>query len=219
MREVEGARIQVSTVPWWLLLITGVAAVVLGILLIMAPLMLPFQNTGALMQFVGIYWLVTGVFFTVSIIVERSHWVWRLFSGILSTAAGVFLSIAAALLLVVGPFWGAFVFSTTLIVAAAVMGMVVGILLFFLVFIERSWGVGMLAVLSIILSVFLFLSPFISMVALPFVAGGLAILGGIAAIVSSFSNRKESAIPAPTGGSNAINRRNLHLEQKLKYAR
>jgi uncharacterized membrane protein HdeD (DUF308 family) len=36
--------------------------------------------------------------------------------------------------------------------------------------------------------------------ALPFVFGGLAILGGIAAMVSSFSNRKEPAMAAPTEG-------------------
>jgi uncharacterized membrane protein HdeD (DUF308 family) len=195
MREIEGARTQGSTVPWWLVLITGVAAVVLGILLIMAP----FRPTMALVPFVGIYWLVTGVFFIVSIIVERSHWVWRLFSGVLGIIAGVFLSIAAALLLV-NPFRSAIVLLTTLIVVAAIMGIIIGILLFLLAFIERSWGVGVLAVLSIILSIILFLSLFIVVSGLPFVAGGLAILGGIAAIVSSFSKRKEPAIPAPTGG-------------------
>jgi uncharacterized membrane protein HdeD (DUF308 family) len=67
-------------------------------------------------------------------------------------------------------------------------------------FFERSWGVGILAVLSIIFGILMFLNPLITAVALRFALGGLVILGGIAVIVSSFSNRKEPAIPASIEG-------------------
>jgi uncharacterized membrane protein HdeD (DUF308 family) len=191
MSEVEGTRTQMPMVPWWLMLVTGVAAVLLGIFLIMAPV----RTTVTLVQFLGIYWLITGVFSLVSIIVDRSHWVWKLFSGILGIAAGVFI-----VQLPLWSAWSAVVLLTTLLFVAAGAGIIVGILLLAMAFIERSWGVGILAVLSIIFGIVLFLNPLIAAAALPFVLGGLAIMGGIAAIVSSFSSRKEPAIAASTGG-------------------
>jgi uncharacterized membrane protein HdeD (DUF308 family) len=173
------------------MLITGIAVVVLGIFLIFAPA----ETVVALVQILGIYWLITGVFSLVSLIVDRSHWVWKLFSGILGIVAGLFL-----LLL---PLWGigiSAILLTSLIFAAAGMGILVGCTLLIEAFIERSWGMGILAVLSIIFGIILFLNPLIVAVALPFVFGALAILGGIAAIASSFFNRKEPAMAAPTEG-------------------
>jgi uncharacterized membrane protein HdeD (DUF308 family) len=183
---MEGVRTRISAIPWWLMLITGVAAVLLGLFLIIAPA----QTVVVLVQFVGIYWLITGIFSIVSIIVDRSHWVWKLFSGVLGIVAGLFI--------IQHPLWSAAIVPTTVVVIAASMGVIVGIMLLVWAFVERSWGVGILAVLSIILGIVLFLSPFIAAAALPYVVGGLAILGGIAAIVSSFSNRKEPAVQAPT---------------------
>jgi uncharacterized membrane protein HdeD (DUF308 family) len=84
MSEVEGVRTQIPRAPWWLMLITGVAVVVLGIFLIIAPA----QTLVTLVQILGIYWLITGLFSLVSLIVDRSHWVWKLFSGILGIVAG-----------------------------------------------------------------------------------------------------------------------------------
>src|SRR5918992_3373671 len=94
MNEMEGVRAQIPTVPWWLMLITGIAPVVLGIFLIIAPV----QTVVALVQFLGAYWLITGVFSIVSIIIDRSNWVWKLFSGILGIAAGAGILVGSALL-------------------------------------------------------------------------------------------------------------------------
>jgi uncharacterized membrane protein HdeD (DUF308 family) len=146
-------------------------------------------------QFLGVYWLITGVFSIVSIIIDRSNWVWKLFSGILGIAAGVFIALL--------PLWitvGAVILLTSLLLVAAGAGILVGSALLIMAFFERSWGVGVLAVLSIIFGIIMFLNPLIAAVTLRLVLGGLTILGGIAAIVSSFSSRKEPAIQAPTGG-------------------
>jgi uncharacterized membrane protein HdeD (DUF308 family) len=191
MNEMEGTRTQIPTVPWWLMLITGVAAVLLGFFLIFAPA----RTVVALVQFLGIYWLITGVFSLVSIIVNRSNWVWKLFSGVLSIAAGIFI-----VQLPLWAQWTALTLLTSLIFVAAGAGIIAGGVFLVLAFIERNWGVGILAALSIILGIVLFLNPLIAVAALPFVLGGLAILGGIGAIASAFSNRKEPAVQAPTGG-------------------
>jgi uncharacterized membrane protein HdeD (DUF308 family) len=191
MNEMEGVRAQIPTVPWWLMLITGIAAVVLGIFLIIAPV----QTVVALVQFLGVYWPITGVSSIVSIIIDRSNWVWKLFSGILGIAAGVFIVLLQLWITV-----GAVILLTSLLFVAAGAGILVGSALLIMAFFERSWGVGVLAVLSIIFGIIMFLNPLIAAVTLRLVLGGLTILGGIAAIVSSFSSRKEPAIQAPTGG-------------------
>jgi uncharacterized membrane protein HdeD (DUF308 family) len=191
MSEVEGTRTQILRGPWWLMLITGIAAVVLGIFLIMAPV----RTTVALVQILGIYWLITGVFSLVSIIVDRSNWVWKLFSGILSIVAGIFIMLL--------PLWvteGAVIFLTSLLFVAAGVGILGGSALLIVAFFEKNWGVGILAVLGIIFGIVMFLNPLIAAVALRLALGGLAILGGIAAIVSPFSNRKRPAMAASTGG-------------------
>jgi uncharacterized membrane protein HdeD (DUF308 family) len=188
VNEMESVRTQILRGPWWLMLITGIAAVVLGIFLILAPV----RTTVALVQILGIYWLITGVFSLVSLIVNRANWAWKLFTGILSIAAGVFI------LLLPLSFTGTLLAS--LLFTAAAAGILAGSALLVVAFFERSWGVGILAVLSIIFGILMFLNPLITAVALRFALGGLVILGGIAVIVSSFSNRKEPAIPASTEG-------------------
>jgi uncharacterized membrane protein HdeD (DUF308 family) len=191
MSEVEGTRTQILRGPWWLMLITGIAAVVLGIFLIMAPV----RTTVALVQILGIYWLITGVFSLVSIIVDRSNWVWKLFSGVLSIVAGIFIMLL--------PLWvteGAVIFLTSLLFVAAGVGILGGSALLIVAFFEKNWGVGILAVLGIIFGIVMFLNPLIAAVTLRLALGGLVILGGIAAIVSSFSNRKRPAMAASTGG-------------------
>ena len=76
---------EVQVVPWWLVLLEGIAAVIVGLLLL--------TNTGAtlaiLIQVLGLYWIIKGVLALVSLFVDRSMWGWKLFVGILSIIAGV----------------------------------------------------------------------------------------------------------------------------------
>jgi uncharacterized membrane protein HdeD (DUF308 family) len=193
MSEVGSTRTQTPRAPWWIMLITGVATVVLGIFLIFAPA----ETVVALVQILGIYWLITGVFSLVSLIVDvdRSHWVWKLFGGILGIVVGLFL-----LLL---PLWAvgiSVILLTSLVFIAATLAVAVGSIHLILVFTEKSWGHGILGVLSIIFGIILFLNPLIVVEALPFIFGALAILGGIGVIVLSFSNRKEPGMATSSGG-------------------
>src|ERR671914_999028 len=102
------------------------------------------------------------------------------------------MGIAAGVFIALLPLWitvGAIILLTSLLFVAAGAGILVGSALLIMAFFERSWGVGVLAVLSIIFGIIMFLNPLIAAVTLRLVLGGLTILGGIAAIVSSFSSR------------------------------
>jgi uncharacterized membrane protein HdeD (DUF308 family) len=57
-------------------------------------------------------------------------------------------------------------------------------------------GAGILGVLTIIFGLVLVLNPLIGLLALPFVLGGVMLVGGIAAIVASFRLRSSPATTA-----------------------
>ena len=58
---------QTPSVPWWLVLLQGIALLILGALLLTNPAM----TTIVLIQFLGIYWLVKGIFEIVSIFIDH----------------------------------------------------------------------------------------------------------------------------------------------------
>ncbi|NJN84083.1 MAG: hypothetical protein HC802_18620 [Caldilineaceae bacterium] len=74
-------------VPWWIVLIEGIAALVIGILLLQSPV----ETTVFLIQVLGIYWLITGIMSLVNIFIDSHMWGWKLFSGILGIVAGIWI--------------------------------------------------------------------------------------------------------------------------------
>src|SRR5256885_2347017 len=82
--------------PWWLLLLAGVAAIILGILFLVSPWITLLLS----IQFLGYYWCVIGVLSLMRLFVDRSQWVWSLITGILGILAG--------LMVISHPLWSTF---------------------------------------------------------------------------------------------------------------
>ena len=76
-----------ATMPWWIVLIQGIAAIIIGVLLLTNPL----QTAAIIVWSVGLYWVITGVISLVRIFTDRGHTFWKLFSGIIGIIAGWFL--------------------------------------------------------------------------------------------------------------------------------
>ncbi len=87
MAAVTRESTETLPVPWWLVLIQGIAGVIIGLLLLINPL----KTTVFLVQFLGIYWFVSGIFGIVSIFLDKSMWGWKLFAGLLGIFAGVLI--------------------------------------------------------------------------------------------------------------------------------
>lgn len=163
--------------PWWLLLIEGVAAVIIGILLFTAPA----RTAIILVQFVGIYWLISGIFALISLFMDRTAWGWKLFMGILGILAGIFvLQNQLASPIIVG---------ATLIIILGVQGILIGIVQLIRAFQGGGWGIGILGVLSIVFGIILLSNTLIATALLPWVLGGFAIAFGILAIIMAFRMR------------------------------
>ena len=183
IEEVYGldvAAAEPAAFPWWLVLLEGLAALLIGILLVTNPGI----TVLTLVVFLGVYWLVGGVFDLVSIFLDHRRWGWRLFTGVLGIIAG--------LVIVRNPLWAGLAVPTTLVYVLGIIGVIVGGARLVGAFTGGGLGEGLLGVVSIILGIFLLMRPLISLQFLVYVIGFWAIAGGVAMIVGAFWLRRET---------------------------
>jgi uncharacterized membrane protein HdeD (DUF308 family) len=77
--------------PWWLTLIGGILAIVVGALLIWGNLVTQVKTYLLLVEVLGIWWLVDGIFDIVHMFMDHTQWAWKLFIGIVSIIAGGYI--------------------------------------------------------------------------------------------------------------------------------
>ena len=165
---------------WWLLLLEGISTFILGLLLLTQPA----STSAIIVVFVGVYWLVLGIFAIVRIFTKggRAHWGWSLVTGIIGIIAGI---------LVLGhPVLSTIVLAETLVLVIAIAGIVMGVL--DIVRGAQGDGAGaiILGVLSILIGIWLLVNPFASAVAVPLMLGIFGLIGGILMIIHAFRLRK-----------------------------
>ena len=165
--------------PWWAVLVQGIFSIIIGLLL----LAYPGATTLVIVQFIGVYWLVTGMFSLVSIFTDRSMWGWKLFAGVIGIMAG--LSIMRH------PLWSTLMVPTVLVMFMGFSGLFIGVAGLISAFQGGGWSAGILGGLSLLFGILLLGSPFIAALALPWVYGVLGLAGGIAAIFAAFRQRGE----------------------------
>lgn len=164
----------VKEVPWWLVLIQGIAALILGLFLISSPGATLF----ILIQFLGIYWLISGIFQIIGMFIDSTAWGWKLFAGIIGILAGIAV--------LNHPLWSALLVPTVLVFILGIQGIIVGIVGIVTAFKGAGWGAGILGALSIVFGIVLLANPILGAAALPWVLGIFGIVGGIAGIIAAF---------------------------------
>jgi len=169
---------EVKLMPWWLVLLEGIALIVLGLLFLAKPGM----TTLVVVQLLGIYWLVAGMFRIISIFLDRAMWGWKLFAGILGIIAG--------LIVVRNPLWSTVILGNTLIVLVGIMSIVMGAISLWRAFKGAGWGEGILGAVSILLGILLLANVWLFTFSLPWTLGLLSIVGGVLAIWGSFQVKK-----------------------------
>ncbi len=168
---------QTQEIPWWLVLIQGIFAVLIGLLLLISP----GVTTFVLIQFLGFYWLISGIFGIVSIFIDNSLWGWKLFAGILGILAGIAI--------IQNPLWSTLVVPSTLVIILGVEGLIIGVVNLIQAFSGGGWGVGILGALSILFGILLVTNPLIGAATLVILLGILGLVGGISSIIYAFRVR------------------------------
>jgi uncharacterized membrane protein HdeD (DUF308 family) len=166
--------------PWWLLLLQGVVSILVGLLLVTQPV----GTTVLLVTFFGWYWLFAGIITLVSLAWNRANVGWRIASGLLSVIAGLWVISA-------GPIVGTIAVLGAATLVIGILGVLVGVSDLVRASRGAGWGVGVLGALSLIIGLAIVFDVPRYAVALPWVWGLLAIIGGVAAFVHSFTLRRE----------------------------
>jgi len=162
-------------VPWWLILLDGIVGLIIGILLIAYP-----QATLTfIVVLLGIYWLIAGIFKIISIFVDSAQWGLKLLIGVLGIIAGI--------IVLQYPFMSKNVVAFTFILILGIDGIIIGILALIQAFQGGGWGTAIMGILSILFGIIILANAWISsIIALPYILGVFAIVGGILGIIMAF---------------------------------
>jgi uncharacterized membrane protein HdeD (DUF308 family) len=170
--------------PWWLLLVQGIAAVIIGAILLWSPAKTKVETYTLLVWFLGVYWVVAGILDLVHMFTDHTAWGWKLFTGIVSILAGGWIlmyPVAAALTL-----------PRIFVLVLGIWGLMYGVILLIMAFQGGGWGAGILGVLGIIFGlilVFNYSTPGAGLSML-WTAAVFAVIGGIVMIVQAFRQRR-----------------------------
>ena len=173
----EALSTETKARPWWLLLIEGIAAIIVGILLFTST----EKTVVVLVQFIGLYWMIRGIFDIVSIFIDHTAWGWKLFMGIIGIIAGM--------LILQNTLWAAVFVPATLVWIMGLYGIFGGIVMLIQAFKGGGWGAGIMGVIFILLGIFILGNVFITTVTWIWLSGFILVIGGIVAIVQAFRQR------------------------------
>lgn len=168
---------QKNATPWWLILIFGIAQIIVGILFWTDPKAMSVITVWV----IGLYWLVTGAYYLVSLIWDRRRWGWKLFAGIIGILAGWFLvdpngsTLQATL-----------AFGGAVILVLAIQGIMMGIMGLIAAFQGGGWGAGIMGAISIVIGFLLLGNIWAATIVLPLVIAIFAIVGGIFSVIMAF---------------------------------
>lgn len=171
--------ISVPSVPWWVLLMEGIFALMIGLFLVFAPGM----TSIFLVTVLGLYFLIRGVIALVQIFTGSTGlpWGWLLFCGIVGIIAG--------LAMLRHPLYATILTGSILVIIIAGAALIMGVAGVILAFMGAGWGMGIVSALSILISILLFANLLVATAILPLIIAGFLIVGGIATIIFSLSLR------------------------------
>lgn len=165
-----------NLVPWWLVLLEGLAALIIGIYLITSPI----ETTIVLVRMLGWYWLFVGIFTIVNIFLDRTGWVWRAINGILGILAGI--------VVINHPFFSALFIPATLVTIAGILAIGFGLLRLYWA-LKEGWSSAIAGVINIIIGLLILGHPMLGIVTLMYLAAIVSIVGGIATIYLAIKMR------------------------------
>jgi uncharacterized membrane protein HdeD (DUF308 family) len=169
-----------ESLPWWLILMEGVMAAIFGLLLLIAP----GATLVFLVQVLGIYLFIAGIFRIVGVFADASLWGLKLTAGVLCILAG--------LLVLDHPLWSGVMVPTLLVFYVGFLSIFQGGIGIFLAFRGGGWGIGILGILGVLFGFILVIYPLVGVAALPFVLGIFMLVGGIVAVVRGFQVRRQA---------------------------
>jgi len=178
-----------TTSTWWIVLLEGIVTLIFGLLLLFSPTMALL----ILVQFVGSYWLISGLFAIVEIFAANrtAFKGWLLFYGIVGILAGLAVLRYPLVSMILIP--------TVLVVFLGIAGILMGMVSLVQGFTGRGGWTIVLAILDILIGLFLLARPLIIALALPLLIGIFATLAGISLIIAALRIRNRGTVSVEPG--------------------
>ena len=183
MKKADRSDRRHRTHSWWVHLLWGLSAIVLGILLLTRPVI-----TGVfLVRLMGVFWLVGGVIdFVHAVFAREKGWGW--------TVGGAIVGILAGLVILGHPVVGMVITAATLFLVAAFTAIVSGAtnILGCRNRTEESWSWRrfFLGVLQIIIGIFMLWHPVLGTLTFATALGLIAIVGGVGSVGLAIGARR-----------------------------
>jgi uncharacterized membrane protein HdeD (DUF308 family) len=170
--------------PWWLMLIEGIALFVIAAVLLWAPIKTRVNTYMLLVQLLGLYWVIQGIFNIVAMFMDHKGWGWKLFIGIVSIIAGGYI--------LMYPIATGLVLPQIFVLMLGIWGLMEGIVLLIMAFRGGGWAAGILGVLAIVFGGILIANYSVPGMGLTmiWVAAVWGLIGGIVMVVQAFRLRK-----------------------------
>ncbi|HJT58172.1 MAG TPA: HdeD family acid-resistance protein [Ktedonobacteraceae bacterium] len=167
---------------WWLMLLRGIVAIILGLIVLFDPGIALL----AIIYVFGAYALIDGILSVIVAIAERRYlprWGWLVVEGV----AGIILGIIAF----------AWPGETALILlyVVAIWAVVTGVMEIAAAFTVGSWLLGLTGVLSIVFGIILFVHPGAGLLSILWLLGVYGIVFGIVLIVHAFQLHSQPSSP------------------------
>jgi uncharacterized membrane protein HdeD (DUF308 family) len=170
--------------PWWLTLVMGIAAVIVGGILLFGSLTAQARTYLLLVQLLGIWWLVDGIVNIIYLFTDRTAWGWKLFSGIVGLLAGGWILIY--------PVYAAVALPRIFVLIIGIWGLFHGMEMLFMGFRARAWGAVILGLITLVFGLILIANYDEAGwgLSLIWVAALFGFIGGFAMIFRAFQDRK-----------------------------
>jgi uncharacterized membrane protein HdeD (DUF308 family) len=170
--------------PWWLTLVMGIAAVVVGGILLFGSLTMQARAYLLLVQLLGIWWLVDGIMNIVQIFTDRRQWGWKLLMGIVGIIAGTWILIY--------PVYAGLALPSIFVLVLGIWGVIEGGILFFMAFKGGGGAHAILGIFAFFFGLVLIAAYTIpgSGLALAWVAALVGFIGGCVLIYRALQQRK-----------------------------
>ncbi len=170
--------------PWWLTLVLGIAAIIVGALLLWGNLVTQVRTYFLLVEVLGIWWLVDGIFDIVGLFVDRTAWGWKLFIGVVSIIAGGYILMYPVIVGLELP--------QLFVLLLGIWGVVKGFVLLLLAFQGGGWAAGIMGVITLIFGFILIANYGVPGwgLSLVWVAAVFAFIGGFFMVFRAFQQRK-----------------------------
>jgi uncharacterized membrane protein HdeD (DUF308 family) len=162
--------------PWWIVVIEGIVAFVIGLFLLFEPV----TTTITLMQILGLFWFLGGVLLILSLLMDRENTRWKLLSGLLGIITGALVFIYPYI---------PFVILSLLVIILGILSIVYGALRLVWAFKGGGLVMAILGVLLVAIGILLLANPLAGAVILPWMYGVFLVLGGIVSFIAGIKMR------------------------------